>query len=1226
MEAALESPVTFPESPMDPDDAPFPCKGCGQILEEGKAFELAGNRWHIDCFRCNTCGTALDSDANLLLLGDGSLICNNCTYSCSSCGSKIEDLAILTGDQAFCANCFKCRNCKRKIENLRYARTSQGIFCMDCHEALMARRRKRTAKNSAQRSKLSANQSVQLDKSLPAIPPPEARKTAYVPEEQSPYPEGSADVPADVPSVAKTMSEFQRDSDSRPSSSDQNPPRGSFFSDMLTLPSTTFRNNRHSMMSQRSDLSGGGEEFLIPVAFDPTPQPSTQSPSVSSQATPRQIEEKPKDYFSSRPTPPMAQLPPSKSNTSSPHIAYQEKGRQPSRDLVERSRSGGNVSRTGSANASPYSSIDRSSRIEGSPRLSQMARTNDASLGERFKLQEAPKSKKHAASASNSRSRASIPQAETPGDLLDQSTAAKTPGSDVDSPSDRGFSTPQLSRESSPHSGTGSSPRPAQLPTASLLQSLPKRGDSLESTKRGQTIPRKDISSSANIPSSLSSAVNGHATAAFSPGVSTDLARANGGKIISGPIGSPSSRSIFDTADDSMNQTDLPSAGKGANESFVDPRVPPLPPADHSRSRNESSSTLQSEHQRYLDGQKALGLPRYSTGGEFTMDEDMARIMGADETNAHESFLRRVSNSVRHGRSYSDKTGRLSRDRWPRSPAVPTMSIGQEISSPSSVSPENRDELAWFKNELRRERQKTIEREKRIAELESQLDSAADIKQVNSELKEKRSTIVVLDTQKEIVVRELEVLTEHLAVAKRSGEPFDVSKMRSTVLREFAESLEKLKNSFAPQIEESIQRRNDLVDEIANLTQMKDKSFMEFEQLSSKNAQLAELNNQLVHQIQGLYKANSGVQAETPKAAINGLGIYSHHKEKSNLSIDSREVRNLSTDLSNIESASTLQASEAEPVTVLQGPQMVNIRKGQPKKFDWRRGQKVAKGVTKGLKGAFSSTQQTYSRDLQFAETGAYGAPVGQEYSSMSKSNPEPVKQGGGFGFFGGNQKAAIKPNGLYAQQANASTPSLLVDAATQLYGSDLEQRADFEKTSVPSIVRRCVEEVEARGMDVEGIYRKSGGNSQVLQVKEWFENPTKDFDISDPDLDIHAVTSGLKQYFRRLPVPLITYDVYDKLLDTTVITEKESRIDAMERALEDLPRVHYETLSYLMQHLARVVEQEKVNLMTSMNIAVVFAPTIMRSENISRELSDTKPKNEAVMWMVENCERLFGA
>ncbi|KAJ4523380.1 Rho-type gtpase-activating protein [Exophiala dermatitidis] len=1222
MATALESPAPFPESPLDPDDIPFPCKGCGQILEEGKAFELAGNRWHIDCFRCNTCGTALDSDANLLLLGDGSLICNNCTYSCSSCGNKIEDLAILTGDQAFCANCFKCRNCKRKIENLRYARTSQGIFCMDCHEALMARRRKRTAKNNSQRSKLSANNSVQLDKSLPAIPPPEARKTAYVPEDHSPYPEGYVEAPADLPSVAKTMSELRGDDDSRPSSSDQNPPR-----DMLTLPSTTFKNNRHSMMSQRSDLTGGGgEEFLIPLAFDPTPQPSTQSPSVSSQATPRQVDEKPRDYFSSRPAPATT-----KSSTSSPHIAYQEKGRQPSRDLVERSRSGGNVSRNGSAHASPYTSVDRSSKLMGdSPRLSQTARPNDGSLNEKFKLQDAPKSKKAVASAANSRSGTSTPQADVASESpspTEQPATTKAAAMETASPSDRGFSTPQISRESSPQSEAEESPKPAQLPAASVLQNLPKRGDSLESAKRAQTIPRKDLSSSANIPSSLSSAVNGTPVVPLSSSLSTDLARANGGKIISGPIGSPSSRSIFDTADDSLNQGDLPSAGRAGNESFVDPRAPPLPPADHSRSRNESFSTMQSENQRYLESQKALGLPRYSTGGEFSMDEDMARIMAGDEPSAHGSFLKRVSNSVRHGRSYSDKTGRLSRDRWPRSPAaLPTTSIGQEISSPSSASPEHRDELSWFKNELRRERQKIIEREKRIAELEAQLDSAADIKQVNSELKEKRSTIVVLDTQKEIVVRELEVLTEHLAVAKRSGEPFDVNKLRGTVLREFAEALEKLKNSFAPQIEESIQRRNDLVDEIANLTQMKDKSFMEFEQLSSKNAQLAELNNQLVHQIQGLYKANSGVQPEAPKAAINGLGIYSHHKEKSNLSFDSREAvaRNMSTDLTNIESASTLQASEAEPVTVIQGPQMVNIRKGQPKKFDWRRGQKVAKGVTKGLKGAFSSTQQTYSRDLQFAETGAYGSgPVGQEYGSMPKTNPEPVKQGG-FGFFG-NQKTATKPNGLYAQQANASTPSLLVDATTQLFGSDLEQRAEFEKTSVPSIVVRCIEEVEARGMDVEGIYRKSGANSQVQQVKEWFENPTKDFDISDPDFDIHAVTSGLKQYFRRLPVPLITYDVYDKLLETTTITEREARIDAMERALEELPRIHYETLTYLMQHLARVVQQEKVNLMTSMNIAVVFAPTIMRSENINRELSDTKTKNEAVMWMVEHSDRIFG-
>lgn len=803
--------------------------------------------------------------------------------------------------------------------------------------------------------------------------------------------------------------------------------------DMLTLPSTTFRNNRQSMMSQRSDLSGGGggEEFLIPLAFDPTPPAVNQSPAMSNQITPHLVEEKPKDYFSSRPAA-TAQPTVAKSNTSSPHIAYQEKGRRPSREVTEKNRSGGDVSRSGSQRTSSSILAHRSRHSHESPRLSQQtARTNESASTERFKLQDAPR-KKVSSSTPNSRSEASTPRADLPTDPIEQFALSKTPATaDVNSPSDPGFATPTVSDDSSP-AMTDESPKHAQLPATSLLQNLPKRGDSLDSAKRTQTIPRKELNPAASIPSSLSATVNGASPVSKPPMQPAELARANGGKVISGPIGSPSSKSIFDTADDSTNPTDVPSAGRTGNESFVDPRAPPLPPSDHSRSRNESFSTLYSEHQRTLEGQKSPGLPRYSTGVEFSMDEDMARIMGNDEANAHESFLKRVSNSVRHGRSYSDKTGRLSRDRWPRSPAVGPQGIGQEISSPTSASPENRDELAWFKNELRRERQKKIEREKRIAELEAQLDSTANIRQVNSELKEKRSTIVVLDTQKEIVVRELEVLTEHLAVAKRSGEPFDLSKLSNAVLRDFAEALERLKDSFAPQIEESIQKRNDLVDEIANLTQMKDKSFMEFEQLSSKNAQLAELNNQLVHQIQGLYKANSGAQAEATKPAMNGLGIYSHHKEKSNLSFDSREtMRNASTDLTNIESATTLQAGEAEPVTVLQGPQVVNIRKGQPKKFDWRKGQKVAKGVTKGLKGAFSSTQQSYSRDLQFAETGAYGAqPLGQEYSSLPKSNPEPIKQAG-FGFFG-NQKTATKPNGLYASQANTSTPSLLVDAAAR--------------------------------------------------------------------------------------------------------------------------------------------------------------------------------------------------
>ena len=193
----------------------------------------AGNRWHIDCFRCNTCGTILDSDANLLLLGDGSLICNNCTYSCSVCNNKIEDLAILTGDQAFCANCFKCRNCKKKIENLKYARTSQGIFCMECHESLMQRRRKKSQKNSSTRHKHSqqpANNTMLLDKSLPSLPPNAVSQSAFSQATDSPPSETYSETPTELnhptrkrPSTSRSRSETGGPSE-RPRGSQKRPP------------------------------------------------------------------------------------------------------------------------------------------------------------------------------------------------------------------------------------------------------------------------------------------------------------------------------------------------------------------------------------------------------------------------------------------------------------------------------------------------------------------------------------------------------------------------------------------------------------------------------------------------------------------------------------------------------------------------------------------------------------------------------------------------------------------------------------------------------------------------------------------------------------------------------------------------------------------------------------------------------------------------------------------
>jgi hypothetical protein len=236
-----------------------------------------------------------------------------------------------------------------------------------------------------------------------------------------------------------------------------------------------------------------------------------------------------------------------------------------------------------------------------------------------------------------------------------------------------------------------------------------------------------------------------------------------------------------------------------------------------------------------------------------------------------------------------------------------------------------------------------------------------------------------------------------------AGGPLDLGKLSNRVLRELAESIHKLKESYTPQIEDLIQQRNDLTEELANLNRQKEKTFSEFEQLSSKNAQLAELNNTLVHQIQELYK-NSSDGARGP----NGLGIVSHSKDRSIGSLETLKptIDGLAPSISTAHISDDMETQTAT-ATIVPGPQVVNLRKG--KFMNWKKGgQNVAKGV-KGLKGAFMSSEN--------AEGGG-GLPRSQ--------TQDPSRQG--FGFFG-NQRS--KQGGKMSQADSVPVLAEVVGGGT---------------------------------------------------------------------------------------------------------------------------------------------------------------------------------------------------
>ncbi|KAI9807448.1 MAG: Rho-type gtpase-activating protein [Piccolia ochrophora] len=1294
----MESPMAFPESPMEQDEPLFPCKGCGEILEEGKAFELAGNRWHIDCFRCNTCQTLLDSDANLLLLSDGSLICNNCTYSCSACGNKIEDRAILAGEQAFCASCFRCRNCKRKIDDLKYARTSQGIFCMGCHESLMARRRKKSrAASSHQKGGSNAQSPMHVNKSLPSLPPSVATSQSTLVHDQGTPSETYDDTPTEFSPVARPPTSRKESLKSavtqeRSHSVDESKKGALYFSrssehitltfhaDNLALPQSS-ASKRNSSVSEASAGDGDPSNSFnitmvldtgpVPGAFptNPTPNqddaqrgpPRRNSARKGSRTTERDyfngargkqmksngLEKQPESVSSSR----EQEFWSPSSNNGSPHIAYQERGRVPSADVAENMRTKDKTHKdhevaVGSKASLSETVIDDTRVQHVEPRAPIQNGKTTQSNGDIFHLGEVPKGKKSGAAsrASKSETQSPIERQPSPSGVSRSLSASKSRrvneaqgrASRTASPASRLRQT----TEDSPRTSTDSRKREEQLgdltsPFSTTTAQLPKRGDSLQGPppKSALSKPNTALDLATNTPPRSPHAVD-HSTSASEAFAHDDLRtssalateRKPGSTILESP---PPASTDFPLPPPRAKDHTVPTP-ISPEDAFSSPRAAPPRPTAQLLDREGAAVAQSTDPFRTGEYEVSSGLPQYDRGDDFNMEADMARILGQNDESSN-SLLRRVSNAVRHGRSFSDMENRTrASGKMPRSPGMNGSiggSIAPEISSPTSVSPEVKENTAALKHELRRSAQK-------IAELQARVNSTADIQTLDTKLREKRSTVAFLATREEIMVRELEVLTEHVADAKNSQKPLDMDGLKSKIAREFALSLERVKETFAAEVEDLIHQKHQLVDENTNLNRLRDQAIQETEQLNSKNAQLADLNNELTQQIQERYRTHRehGMGFDSPKPPTNGLGIYgNHHKDKSDASMDTREFRAGSAYGISTPGTQTSLAdqNEAEPATVLTAPHVINIRKGQAKKFNWKKGgQSVAKGMSKGLKGAFSSNAQHQQQQAQYSRDGRDGhLPEGSPYGmlavaespgNISRSTTDTSKQG--LGFFG--QKLG---KGMPSKfQSNGNLVAVAAEGPQTLFGSDLVDRVEYEKRQIPSVVTRCIEEVELRGMDIEGIYRKTGGNSQVKAIQEGFER-SDDYDISDPGLDITAVTSVLKQYFRRLPNPLLTFEAYDGMLESNSILDDEGRASFMRSIIQQLPPRHQDCLEFLIFHLARVAAMEKENLMTPKNLAVVFAPTLMRDHSIDREMTDMHSKNNAIQFLIENNKTIFG-
>ncbi|XP_028847238.1 rac GTPase-activating protein 1 isoform X2 [Denticeps clupeoides] len=155
-----------------------------------------------------------------------------------------------------------------------------------------------------------------------------------------------------------------------------------------------------------------------------------------------------------------------------------------------------------------------------------------------------------------------------------------------------------------------------------------------------------------------------------------------------------------------------------------------------------------------------------------------------------------------------------------------------------------------------------------------------------------------------------------------------------------------------------------------------------------------------------------------------------------------------------------------------------------------------------------------------------------------------------------------------------------------------LESFAPFTRPRVPLLIVQCVSEIEKRGLEEKGVYRVPGGERMVKELRERYISRKGSLMLNKVD-DIHVVCGLLKDFFRKLKEPLVTFRLHKTFMEAGEILDDDNSAALMFQAIGELPPPNRDTLAFLMLHLQRVMQSPPCQ-MDKNNLSRVFGPTIV--------------------------------
>ncbi|XP_074651456.1 rho GTPase-activating protein 6-like isoform X2 [Tubulanus polymorphus] len=155
----------------------------------------------------------------------------------------------------------------------------------------------------------------------------------------------------------------------------------------------------------------------------------------------------------------------------------------------------------------------------------------------------------------------------------------------------------------------------------------------------------------------------------------------------------------------------------------------------------------------------------------------------------------------------------------------------------------------------------------------------------------------------------------------------------------------------------------------------------------------------------------------------------------------------------------------------------------------------------------------------------------------------------------------------------------------------------------VPNVVNTCLKHLETYGLRTLGIFRVGSSKKRTKQLREEFDS-CQDVKLNE-EHNPHDVAALLKEFFRDLPEPIMSRELYNAFVATRKLKTSESQLSALRLLVSLLPVPNRDTLWALVKFLLKVSEHSSPtfdetgqelpgNKMDTHNLATLFGPNIL--------------------------------